>query len=223
MIVGRPRLSSSAKNISGLYVRKPEDKKSYLVDGVLGISSIKTDWIRRNLFDIPAESIKSVNVAHYDGDSYTLYKNEKGQEQFELENISIGRELASELIINRFGTILQDLQISGAKSKELLREENKNTKIIVTTFEGIVGNITAFKYNDIAYASFAFSYDEEIEKNNNEEEVKNEDIKNYITNLNLDTENWWFEIPEFKYDIIKRRLNTITRDIQSIGPEELTE
>tara|TARA_B100001996_G_scaffold266415_1_gene208095 strand:- start:1675 stop:2760 length:1086 start_codon:yes stop_codon:yes gene_type:complete len=223
LIVGRPRLSSSAKNISGLYVRKPEDKKSYLVDGVLGISSIKTDWIRRNLFDIPAESIKSVNVAHYDGDSYTLYKNEKGQEQFELENISIGRELASELIINRFGTILQDLQISGAKSKELLREENKNTKIIVTTFEGIVGNITAFKYNDIAYASFAFSYDEEIEKNNNEEEVKNEDIKNYITNLNLDTENWWFEIPEFKYDIIKRRLNTITRDIQSIGPEELTE
>ena len=157
MIVGRPRLSSSAKNISGLYVRKPEDKKSYLVDGVLGISSIKTDWIRRNLFDIPAESIKSVNVAHYDGDSYTLYKNEKGQEQFELENISIGLELASELIINRFGTILQDLQISGAKSKELLREENKNTKIIVTTFEGIVGNITAFKYNDIAYASFAFS------------------------------------------------------------------
>ena len=69
----------------------------------------------------------------------------------------------------------------------------------------------------------AFSYDEEIGKNNNEEEVKNEDIKTYIASLNLDTENWWFEIPEFKYDIIKRRLNTITRDAQSINPEEVTE
>ena len=223
VIVGKSRLSSSAKNISGLYVRKPDDKKSYLVDGVLNISSIKTDWIRRNLFDIPAESIKSVNITHSDGDSYTLYKNEKGQEKFELENITVSQELASELIINRFGTILQDLQISGAKSKELLKEENKSTSIKVTTFEGIVGNITAFKYNDIAYASFVFSYDDEIGKNNNEEEIKNEDIKSYITSLNLDAENWWFEIPEFKYDIIKRRLNTITRDIQSISPEELTE
>ena len=59
VIIGKPRLSSSAKNISGLYVRKPEDEKSYLVDGVLDVSSIKTNWIMRNLFDVPAESIKS--------------------------------------------------------------------------------------------------------------------------------------------------------------------
>ena len=69
----------------------------------------------------------------------------------------------------------------------------------------------------------AFSYDEEIGKNNNEEEVKNEDVKTYIANLNLDTKNWWFEIPEFKYDIIKTRLNKITRDIQKITPEEIIE
>ena len=46
---------------------------------------------------------------------------------------------------------------------------------------------------------------------------------NFITNLNSDTENWWFEIPEFKYDIIKRHLDTITRDIKNLSPEELTE
>ena len=120
VIVGKSRLSSSAKNISGLYVRKPKEEKSYLVDGVLDISSIKTDWINRNLFDVPAESVKSVNISHSDGDSYTLYKDEQGQEKFDLENMPIGQELASELIINRFGTILQDVQISGAKSKTVL-------------------------------------------------------------------------------------------------------
>jgi len=223
VIVGKPRLSSSAKNISGLYVRKPEDEKSYLVDGVLDISSIKTDWINRNLFDVPAESVKSVNISHSDGDSYTLYKNERGQEQFELENMPIGQELASELIINRFGTILQDVQISGAKSKKVLSKQNKNIYIKIKTFEGIIGNVIAFKHDDIAYASFEFSYEEEIGRINNEEEVKDEDIKKFIANLNSDTKNWWFIIPEFKYDIIKRRLNTITRDIKSSNPEEVTE
>ena len=223
VIVGKSRLSSSAKNISGLYVRKPKEEKSYLVDGVLDISSIKTDWINRNLFDVPAESVKSVNISHSDGDSYTLYKDEQGQEKFDLENMPIGQELASELIINRFGTILQDVQISGAKSKKVLSKQSKNTHIKIKTFEGIVGHVIAFKHDDIAYASFEFSYEEEIGSINNEEEVKDEDIKKFIANLNSDTKNWWFEIPEFKYDIIKRRLNTITRDIQSTSPEEVTE
>ena len=53
--------------------------------------------------------------------------------------------------------------------------------------------------------------------------VKNEDIKIFIANLNSNTENWWFEIPEFKYDIIKTRSNQITRDTQNITPEEITE
>ena len=237
VIVGKPRLSSSAKNTSGLYVREPEKEKSYLVDGILDISAIKTDWIKRSLFDIPAEAVKSVSVSHADGDSYTLYKNEKGQEYFELEDMPNNQELASELIINRFGTILQDLQISGAR---LLDDEpgrmgneanvfaiNSLTRldstIKVMTFEGIVVRITSFKHDGIAYASFKFSYDEEIGKNNNEEEVKNEDVKTYIANLNLDTKNWWFEIPEFKYDIIKTRSNKITRDIQKITPEEIIE
>ena len=135
----------------------------------------------------------------------------------------IGQELASELIINRFGTILQDVQISGAKSKKVLSKQSKNIYIKIKTFEGIVGNVIAFKHDDIAYASFEFSYEEEIGRINNEEEVKDEDIKKFIANLNSDTKNWWFEIPEFKYDIIKRRLNTITRDIQSTSPEEVTE
>jgi len=237
VIVGKPRLSSSAKNTSGLYVREPEKEKSYLVDGVLDISAIKTDWIKRSLFDIPAEAVKSVSVSHADGDSYTLYKNEKGQEYFELEDMPNNQELASELIINRFGTILQDLQISGARllDDEPGRKGNEanvfainsltrlDSTIKVMTFEGIVVRITSFKHDGIAYASFKFSYDEEIGKNNNEEEVKNEDVKTYIANLNLDTKNWWFEIPEFKYDIIKTRSNKITRDIQKITPEEIIE
>ncbi len=223
VIVGKPRLSSSAKNTSGLYVREPEKEKSYLVDGILDISAIKTDWIKRSLFDIPAEAVKSVSVTHADEDMYVLFKNEKGQEKFELKNMPIGKELASELIINRFGTILQDLQISGAKSKETLNGEKNNIQVKIITFEGIIGNVISLKYNDVAYASFKFSYDEEIVKNNNEEEVKNEDIKTFIANLNSNIENWWFEIPEFKYDIIKTRSNKITRDIQNITPEEIIE
>jgi len=162
VIVGKIRRSSASQSSPGLYVRRSDDEQSYLVDGVLNITAIKTDWIERSLFDIPAEAIKSVRIDHSDGDTFTLYRSEKGQERFELENLPDGKKLASELIINRFGSILQDMQISGARSKEKLKEQANSIHAHITTFDGIIAIITTFKYDDIPYASFEFRYDESL-------------------------------------------------------------
>jgi Domain of unknown function (DUF4340) len=211
VIIGKPRRSSASQSTPGLYVRKPDDEQSYLVNGVMDLTAIKTDWIERTLFDIPAEAIKSVRIDHTDGDTFTLFKSEKGQEQFDLENLPFGKKLASELIINRFGSILQDMQISGARSIEKMQEQGNSIHARITTFEGIVATIAAFEYDDIPYASFEFSYDESLLVTD-EEKKKIEDVKVFVGNLNARTLNWWFEIPGFKYDVIKKRSNIVMRD-----------
>lgn len=211
VIVGKPRRSSAAQSSPGLYIRKPDDEQSYLVDGVIDISATKTDWILRSLFDIPAEAIKSIRIDHADGDTFTLFKNEKGQENYELENLPFGKKLASELIINRFGSILQDMQISGARSKLKLEESADTIRVRMITFIGIVANITAFEDDGIPYAAFDFSYDESLMPTDEEKE-KIEDVKGFISDLNKRVSGWWFEIPGFKYDVMKRRSNTVMRD-----------
>jgi uncharacterized protein DUF4340 len=211
VIIGKPRRSSASQNSPGLYVRVLNDPQSYLVDGAMDISAVKTDWIERTLFDIPAEAIKSVRIDHVDGDTFTLFKNEKGQEQFELQNLPFGKKLASELIIKRFGSILQDMQINGARSQEKLERQQNSIVAQLVTFEGIIANITAFRVDDIPYASFEFRYDDSLLLKD-EEKNKAEDVKAFIANLNARTLNWWFEIPEFKYDILKKRSNIVIRD-----------
>jgi hypothetical protein len=209
VIVGKPRRSSASQSTPGLYVRKPEDEQSYLVDGVLDISAVKTDWIERTLFDIPAEAIKSVYIEHTDGDAFTLYKESKGQEQFEIPNLPTDKKLASDLIIKRFGSILQDMQINGARSQEKFKAPEEVIQSQVVTFEGIIANITTFLHDDIPYASFEFRYDDDLL---DEEGAKAEDIKAFIRNLNARTLGWWFEIPEFKYDVLKKRSDIVMRD-----------
>jgi uncharacterized protein DUF4340 len=217
VIVGKPRRSSASQSTPGLYVRKPNEELSYLVDGVIDISAIKTDWIERTLFDIPAEAIRSVRIDHPDGDTFTLYKKEQGQEQFELLNLPYGKKLASGLIIKRFGSILQDMQIGGARSQEKLEAPTNTIQAQLVTFEGVIANITTFLVDDVPYASFEFRYDDtQLE----EDKSKVEDVKAFIGNLNARTLNWWFEIPDFKYDVLKKRSKIVMRDDQSFLEEE---
>ncbi|MEQ8939091.1 MAG: DUF4340 domain-containing protein, partial [Gammaproteobacteria bacterium] len=117
VIVGKPRRSSAAQSTPGLYVRIPDEEQSYLVDGVLELSAKKTDWIERSLLDIPADAIKRVQVEHPDGDSYVLFKQQKGQENFEVENLPEGKKAAPEIILNRYAAILADVQISSARKQ----------------------------------------------------------------------------------------------------------
>tara|TARA_R110000782_G_scaffold134990_1_gene227414 strand:+ start:4021 stop:5094 length:1074 start_codon:yes stop_codon:yes gene_type:complete len=219
IIVGKLRLSSASQSTPGLYIRKPDDEQSYLVDGVIDISSSRTDWIERSLFDIPAEAIRAVRVEHTDGDTYTLFKNEKGQEQFSLENLPSGKKLASELIISRYGSILQDIQINGARSKEKLQKQGNSINVLIHTFEGTVIELVAFEQDDIPYGSFEFRFDESL-LTGDEDQEKIDGVKAFISNMNAQTLNWWYEIPPFKYDIIKKRSDSIMRDDKNSAKSE---
>lgn len=214
MIVGKLRLSSASQSTPGLYIRKPNDEQSYLVDGVVDITASKTDWIERSIFDIPAEAIRAVRVEHADGDTYTLFKNEKGQEQFSLENLPAGKKLASDLIINRYGSILEDIQINGARSKEKLQKQENSINVLIHTFEGTVVELVAFEHDDIPYGSFEFRFDESL-LTGDEDQEKIDGVKAYVSNMNAQTLNWWYEIPPFKYDVIKKRSASIMRNDKS--------
>lgn len=219
MIVGKLRLSSASQSTPGLYIRKPNDEQSYLVDGVVDITSSKTDWIERSLFDIPAEAIRAVRVEHADGDTYTLFKNEKGQEQFSLENLPSGKKLASELIISRYGSILQDIQINGARSKEKLQKQENSINVLIHTFEGTVIELVAFEHDDIPYGSFEFRFDESLLAGDEDQE-KIDGVKAYVSNMNAQTLKWWYEIPPFKYDVIKKHSASIMRNDKSSAKSE---
>ncbi len=214
VLVGKPRRSSAAQSTPGLYVRKPDDEQSYLVNGVLNLSAVKTDWIERALFDIPSDAIKSVRIDHPDGDTYTLFKEAKGKQTFELENLPKDKRMAPEIMINRFGTILQDMQISGAYAASSFSDMPDAIRARVKTFDGILAEMTAFSIDEIPYATFTFSFDESFIPDE-DEELDLDQIKQFADGLNQQLSDRVFEIPGFKYDIVTRRSNTIIRDNNS--------
>ena len=209
VLVGKPRHSSAAQSTPGLYVRRPSEEQSYLVNGVLSITATKTDWIERSLFDIPSDVIQQVKIDHPDGDTYTLFKGAKGQQEYAMENLPENKRLASEIMINRFGTILQDMQISGAYAINSFADMPAPIRARIKTFDGIMAEVNAFSIDEIPYAMFRFQFDESYLA---EEDVNIEKIRAYAESLDKQVRERVFEIPGFKYDIMLRRSETLMRD-----------
>ncbi len=209
VIVGKPRRSSAAQGASGLYVRKPDDAQSYLVDGVLEISAKKTDWLERSLLDIPAEAIQSVSVAHPDGDSYTLFKTEKGQDSFLVQNLPEGKKAAPEIILNRFGALLADVQISSARGRKVLDDIQDRIIATVKTFDGLEIMLQAFSLNGRPYTTFDIT---RIDTSNESEEIDVADLQQYVNRMNEKLADWVFEIQGFKFDIINNKSDKLYRD-----------
>ena len=209
MLVGKARRSIAAKSTPGLYVRRPSEEQSYLVDGVLDITATKTDWIERSLFDIPSDAIQQVRIDHPDGDTYTLFKKAKGQQEYAMKNLPKNKRLAPGIMINRFGTILQDMQIRGAYAINSFPDMPAPIRARIRTFDGIMVEVNAFSIDEIPYAMFRFQFDESyLEK----EDVDTEKIRAYAEGLDKQVKDRVFEIPGFKYDIMLRRSETLIRD-----------
>jgi len=206
LIVGSQRKSRAAENKPGLYIRLTGSKQSYLVEGLLDITSRKTDWFERTLFDIPSANISKIEITHSDGDTYTVFKTDKGQDDFELKPIPAGKKQTSVIILNKFGSLLQDFHSSGVRSATSISEPNENIDAVVTTFEGLIARIHAFELDDIAYARFRFEFDENLmAKTEDDKQIDSQNFKQLADNLNQKLEGWIFEIPEFKYDVIKKK------------------
>ncbi len=211
VIVGKPRRSSAAQSTPGLYVRIPDEEQSYLVDGVLELSAKKTDWIERSLLDIPADAIKRVQVEHPDGDSYVLFKQQKGQENFEVENLPEGKKAAPEIILNRYAAILADVQISSARKQGTFSDIQDRINTTIHTFDGLQISMQAFKADGRPYASFEFML-ADTANGEEEAEIDQAELQQYVSNMNSKLNDWVFEIQGFKYDIVTNKSDKLYRD-----------
>lgn len=213
VIIGKPRRSQADESNPGFYIRMPDEEQSYLVEGIVDVSAIKTEWLNRQLLDFPADSIANVVVEHSDGDKYRLFRESPGQENFELNDIPYGKKPAPSVILNRYGRILQDVQISGARNVNNLSVAAEHINVELETFDGVKTTMTVFLDNEIAYSSFNFTYaPNQYAEDREESTIAPEQIKQFVAGLNQQVNGWYFEIPDFKYDIVKLKSDKLARD-----------
>jgi hypothetical protein len=230
LIVGRNRTSAAPGGEPGLYVRFPDAAAALLVEGRLDVTPNAFDWFERDLFDIAGERIRLVEITHADGERLRVERGARGAE-LALLDLPAGRELKSPVVVSRMGTVLEGMFADGVRAADKVQFPADAAHARVLTFDGLTAEVTAARVNGTALAKFTFSYDSlaagETAPAAGEEAAPDAagtpaqpDVPAEVAALNAQTGDWCFEIPDYRFELLTRRIADLLQDENAAKPAE---
>jgi hypothetical protein len=144
----------------GTYVRRSDEAQSWLADGNLIPERSPADWLRKELADIPAQRIASVEITPAEGKPLRVAKVSEQDSSYTIADIPKGREPSSEFAANGLAGVLADLRFEDVAPTASVAAPESATRVRYRTFDGIIVDATVWTVDEKHYATFAASLDD---------------------------------------------------------------
>lgn len=151
--------TSNARN--GTYVRRAGEAQSWLASGSLNVDKKADAWLRKELVDVPATRIASVEITRPDGKTVRIAKQAEGDANFKLGDVPKGREAGSEYAINGLASTIGGLHFDDVLKAQDATPGDKPLKARYATFDGLVVDVTAWEKDGKDYAELVASIDDD--------------------------------------------------------------
>mgnify|MGYP001579026059 CR=1 FL=1 len=237
LIVGRSRRSASRAESPALYVRLPDAGNALLVEGRLDVSTDPGKWFNRDLFDITPDRVQSLQIVHAEGSSVKMAREMKGADLL-LADIPAGKEAQSSVQLSRMGTVLETFSMEGARAAGNVTLPADAATLTMRTFDGIVATLISARVDDKPMTRISFVYAAPPENQgvrviepdktgipdpgndqSNDSDPLNPlipetppDVKGEVEKYNAAVKDWAFQVPQFKFDLLTRRMEDLVRD-----------
>ena len=132
--LGRP---THIKKENGIYIKKVDEKSTWLTTGILKMSIDDNDWLETKIFDIKNEEIAKIQLIHTDKSILSVSKTNKENENFVIDNLPKEETPKSDLIANFLSYFLVNLTFEDVvKRREVIEESiiNKSPQQLLINF-----------------------------------------------------------------------------------------
>ena len=185
------------KKKNGVYIKKINDKTTWLTSGGLEMSSVEQDWLETKILDINYENVKKITINHSNkNESFSLTKDDK-KENLLIDNLTKEQLPKSDLIANFLGYFFTNLIF-----EDVFERKNTNDS-------EVIAKINFQLFNDVNISSTIFKKDKNKWINisiDSQSALKLKENKNiFVENI----ENWTYTLPSTKYSIADTTLKDL--------------
>ena len=142
----------------GTFVRAAGDNQAWLAKGNLTVDKQPSDWLRKELVDIPSSRIESVQITR-EGKTLTASKAKPSDANYTVAEVPKGRELTSETSANGLASVLSGLRLDDVfKRGDVPEPEGADVRAVrYAGWDGLVVSGMAWEKDGKAYAHFEAS------------------------------------------------------------------
>ena len=185
------------KKKNGVYIKKLNERQTWLTSGTLEMSSIEHDWLETKILDINYENVKKVTINRLNKkESFSLTKDNKN-ENLLIDNLTKEQLPKSDLIANFLGYFFTNLIF-----EDVFERKNTNDS-------EVIAKINFQLFNDVNISSTIFKKDKNKWINisiDSQSALKLKENKNiFVENI----ENWTYTLPSTKYSIADTTLKDL--------------
>jgi Domain of unknown function (DUF4340) len=197
VIAGRRRIDELGGGTDGVYVRLPNEARSWLARGTLDLDSDIAQWLDRRIVDIGEKRTKEAVLQQPDGTTLTIGRD-KPEDKFAVKDLPPNRKLKSDTGVVEPATVLQgfDLTDARAASEAAFPKDGLGTATY-TTFDGLAVKVELAKLGDTDWIRLSAT-------GSGDDKVKTE-----AETLNKRWSPWVYGIAPYKAGALRTKLDDL--------------
>lgn len=221
LIVGRTRTAATSGDPAQVYVRKPDEKRSWLVEARLDIKTDPLEWLDGKMVKVEKGRVVEAAIRHADGEEVLIRRDQDAEADFTLVDMPSDRKLRS---TQRVGAIAAGLEFLVFRDVKPYRAEDFGDKAARATFrtrEGVVYTVETLVDGEDHWAHITAEVDEAAIPADGDKAAAMSEAADVNDRLG----QWAYLIPDYRAENFLRRMDALTepKDDQEEAPAGETE
>ena len=145
LIVGKSEDIGDPSGAVGLFVRKPDDNQSWLVESVFEPRANPADWMDKRVMDVDRARIQEVDVRPITGPAYSLSRAKPSDADFMLSPIPRGREVSDPSAPDSVASGIAGFSFDDIQPAGDFDFAKDASRIVTHTFDGLIVTVDVVK------------------------------------------------------------------------------
>jgi len=232
LIIGKDRIAKIDSTRREIYIRKPDEKQTWLTLGQLPLEKNPEDWLEPEIINIDSDNIRQVQITHPEGERILIFRETPEDKDYRLADLPEKAKVKNSHTLNNIAMTLSHLNLDDVTIITAIKSNDKlSTRAIFTTFDGLEVTLTIVEKEDKHYAKFSAVFNETAvfvpqapQNQTSDQPLKKADPKKQAETLNAKFKTWVYELAQYKInDLKKKRDDLISVEVETTEKESFVD
>lgn len=155
VLIGNTKFNLPGTKTGGVYLRLPDETRTWLAAGGINLSNLPGDWLRREIIDIAGDRIRRTEIRNGDGPPVVVTKRNPQTLVYVLNGVPAGYKLKYDNEPKVVATNLEDFELDDARRAGAIDfPPGRTAKTVFETFDGLRVTVETVARDDGPWSRF---------------------------------------------------------------------